>query len=45
MGVTQDQADHVQFQTYRGKNDLCNTGLQSKETKDEVYKQLTTVKN
>lgn len=45
MGVTKDQTDRVQFQIYRGKNGLLSTGLQSKETKDKVYRQLTTVKN
>lgn len=29
----------------QGKNGLFNTRLQSKETKDEIHKQLTTVKN
>lgn len=45
MGVTSDQIDHMQFQRHRGKNGLFNTRLQSKETKDEIHKQLTTVKN
>lgn len=28
----------MQFQIPRGKNGLCNAGLQSEEIKDDIYK-------